>query len=42
MRNNTFLKNPYHGEFKYAKYLQSFQKQNLYSRKTENYVICFL
>ena len=35
------LKSPYHGEFKYAKILQNFEKLKLYLRKIENSQILY-
>ena len=42
MINHKFLKTPYQGKFKYAKYLQNFHKLNLYLKKTENVQILFI
>ena len=41
MINHKFLKTPYQGKFKCAKYLQNFHKLNLYLKKTENIQILF-
>ena len=41
MINYTFLQNPDHGKFKYAKKIAKLSKTKLYSRKTENVQIFF-